>query len=58
MEKKKKNKAQLGQKASSLVSGELHSAQTKIAAVFFADKHFLMQGCFFCQVGLFLFSYL
>lgn len=52
--KRKKKKAQLGQKASSLVSGELLSAQTKIAG-FFADKHFLMWGCFFVKLGSFCF---
>lgn len=51
---KGKKKAQLGQKASSLVSGELLSAQTKIAG-FFADKHFLMWGCFFVKLGSFCF---
>lgn len=52
-----KTKAQLGQKASSVVSGELHSAQTKIAAVFCWQTLFNAR-VFFCQVGLFLFSYL
>lgn len=60
----KKEKPQLGQKASSLVSGELHLAQTKlqlffffVVFFFFADKHFLMHGCL-CEVRLFVFLFM
>lgn len=55
--KKKQKTAQLGQKASSLVSGELLSAQTKIAVIFCWQTLFNVR-VFFCEVWLFLFSYL
>lgn len=55
--KKERKKPQLGQKASSSVSGDLLSAQTKIAVIFCWQTLFNVR-VFFCEVGLFLFSYL
>lgn len=51
---RKKKKAQLGQNASSLVSGELCSAQTKIAVIFCWQTLFNARVFFFVKLSSFL----